>query len=713
MAVEEVEIVQDGPDQSIGDVSARFFPSVDHSVEPFSETAWDASDSLKNSNGNAGDSLSDVDKLLAEERSAGDGRDLIRLTSMSPSVSSWEEVPSQQEVAISETYDADAVLDSAWKNIPDPGLKQFWENDFWENLFNPSISAVDSMTRGLKRPFQPQPVDESLDHEELVEHRIAKKISVATGPSYLHCVADSVELSWKEEREAKWEVAVRRWVSLIDSWTGDAHICQLLRGQSDFRGKAQILVDIFFNKAPQTLLKRVNSLGRLANLLTSMGKSFPCSEQEFYDMLKYESDRAAPVSRLKGYYEAITFVRFVLNVEELQCILDSRRCLGAASSTVLSTPNQSDPFTVKQLLQIHRELETSQDVWVRNMCGALLFCTYARSRWSDAQHAERLECDYDFQHQMKYIEIKTSMHKTCRALHMRHVFLPITAPSTGVSTTPWGPIWIAAREELRITDLKVFPLMPAPSKTLEPTKRPLSTTEVKKWLHLILDGIDVKEDSKLTSHSCKSTCLSYMAKRGASFEDRLCLGYHSNSSKSMALVYSRDGASRPLALLEHMLWEVRCGIFEPDNSRSGRLLSGTPSLYTSVSAGIDIQSTLDPPSSKRMEAVKKELPEMDSSEQDILVQSSDDEAYITTSSSDSSGDERCVVAPVVGHFQVPVSDDFHVWKNKHARMFHLSFRDYKQSLVCGRKVTSNFERHEGPIRFDSCKCKQCFRQLKG
>lgn len=293
---------------------------------------------------------------------------------------------------------------------------------------------------------------------------------------------------------------------------------------------------------------------------------------------------------------------------------------------------------------------------------------------------------------------------------MRHVFLPITAPAMGVSKLPWGPIWIEATNDLNITDLKKFPLMPAPSKTLEPTSRPLSIPEVKRWLHLILDGVDVKENSKLTNHSCKSTCLSFMAKRGASFEDRLCLGYHSNNAK-MALVYSRDGASRPLALLEHMLWEVRSGIFEPDNSRSGKLLSGTPSLYVGVIAHNSLQPGVPATSDKPAEVVKRGPLDLDDSSHDILAQSSHDEAYITTSSSESSGDERCVVPPVIGHVRMPIPD--HVWKNRNAKMFHLSFRDHTQSLICRRKVTSNMERHEGPIRFDSCKCKQCFRQFKG
>ena len=49
---------------------------------------------------------------------------------------------------------------------------------------------------------------------------------------------------------------------------------------------------------------------------------------------------------------------------------------------------------------------------------------------------------------------------------------------------------------------------------------------------------------------------SYLAKRGASFEDRLILGYQVNPMK-MVLVYSQDRADRPLALLAHVLNETQ------------------------------------------------------------------------------------------------------------------------------------------------------------
>jgi hypothetical protein len=95
---------------------------------------------------------------------------------------------------------------------------------------------------------------------------------------------------------------------------------------------------------------------------------------------------------------------------------------------------------------------------------------------------------------------------------------------------------------------------------------------------LKVDGSN--KDLKVTSHSLKATCLSYAAKRGCSFEDRLSLGYHTHSLK-MALCYSRDGAARPLRVLEQILREVRERVFKPDETRSGR-------LSTDQTVGIDV-----------------------------------------------------------------------------------------------------------------------------
>ena len=53
----------------------------------------------------------------------------------------------------------------------------------------------------------------------------------------------------------------------------------------------------------------------------------------------------------------------------------------------------------------------------------------------------------------------------------------------------------------------------------------------------------------------------------------------------MALTYSRDGASRPLAVLCSMLHEIRHGVYKPDITRSGRLDKEVPLDSSNLFAG--------------------------------------------------------------------------------------------------------------------------------
>ena len=46
----------------------------------------------------------------------------------------------------------------------------------------------------------------------------------------------------------------------------------------------------------------------------------------------------------------------------------------------------------------------------------------------------------------------------------------------------------------------------------------------------------------------------------------------------MALRYSRDGASRPLRVLEECIHEIRAGRFLPDETRSGRFVEPVSNL---------------------------------------------------------------------------------------------------------------------------------------
>ena len=81
---------------------------------------------------------------------------------------------------------------------------------------------------------------------------------------------------------------------------------------------------------------------------------------------------------------------------------------------------------------------------------------------------------------------------------------------------------------------------------------------------------------KLTSHSFKATCLSIFEAvllRTGWLSAITPVGYVWTSGLCMALTYSRDGASRPLAILCAVLREIRHGVYKPDETQSGRLVS--------------------------------------------------------------------------------------------------------------------------------------------
>ena len=205
------------------------------------------------------------------------------------------------------------------------------------------------------------------------------------------------------------------------------------------------------------------------------------------------------------FVESLVFCRHVLGVESLQQVICSRRCLGASSNAALSCPRQAEPFSVPQLRRFHEVLRNGPELWDQVMSGMVLFCVYGRSRWSDSQHAENMLSDFDNQGNLQFLEIQASVHKTARAFHLRHMFLPVAAPATGVTDDCWGRQWMQAREMLRISDLSLYPWMPAPDSSLEPTRRSISTLVAKRWIHHLLGPELVKPGAKLTSHSCKCT----------------------------------------------------------------------------------------------------------------------------------------------------------------------------------------------------------------
>ena len=107
------------------------------------------------------------------------------------------------------------------------------------------------------------------------------------------------------------------------------------------------------------------------------------------------------------------------------------------------------------------------------------------------------------------------------------------------------------------------PLMPAPAPQSDTkwSTRPLTSTEITAMLRSL---VGVFDDPKLTSHSLKTTCLSWCAKADVS-RDRRILGRHTSALVDADSIYSRDLMYGPVVSLEKVMSAI-CD--NPDAPRS-------------------------------------------------------------------------------------------------------------------------------------------------
>ena len=250
-----------------------------------------------------------------------------------------------------------------------------------------------------------------------------------------------------------------------------------------------------------------------------------------------------------------------------------------------------------------------------------------------------------------------------------------------------------------------FPLMPAPSPSGEATVRALTSTEAGAWLRMLLGNPQVDNpELKISSHSLKSTCLSYLAKRGVSFEDRLALGYHTSAFK-MTLTYSRDGAARPLAVLCAMLHEIRNNMYKPDETRSGRLQRDND--ISSAQAFLSRAKDVWPPAQSGGMAVEVSVPSNVEASNGLEKEVSDVE-HVTTGSS-SSSEAETVVKPSVYARVMKLPPGTTGWQHTKLRTVHLSLPGYSRALARGRLVGKFHEKVGAkPLPFDTPTCRQCF-----
>ena len=613
------------------------------------------------------------------------------------------------------------VVGAAWNSLTADTVEPIWNTGFWKCIFGSDVLQP-NLENTFKRPV---PVDETAVDDNAGDDACKKqclaKVGISKEPLFKTCVKSTDDVHWQEQREAHLQRALKHWLVIVTSWSSNVEFVQCLAGCDSVNAQLIMLGDVFRGKAPSTLTKRANSMRLLCEKLEQVGLEFPCNEPSLYGVICKLRRLGAPVSRSKGILESIAFVRYTMGVLECDALLKGRRCWGASTSDEPLHRNQASPLSVEELRKLHEVLEHGQDAWNRMFAGATLFVVYARARWSDAQHSSKLSFDKDGE-KVCFVEAVTGLHKTVRALQHRHQFLPLAAPSTGVTDSNWGELWETVRSELGINFEAGHPLMPAPLESGAPGKRALDSQEAGRWLRALLElDESALQGRKVSSHSMKSTMLSFLAKRGVDMPDRLLLGYHT-SPFTMGLTYSRDGMARPLQILMNMLEEIRKGLFLPDCTRSGRLVQPEgkkvtvhgPELNQDV---VKVEISDDEGDFNVWDLI----PESHNQQKPLVLPDSIPEtceeevndACTETSSSDMSEPEnggstfedsgRRTFAPPTA----PAG--FTMWQHTKSKILHLC--DYKTPNVfeCGRKPGAFHTCNDLRPRWDSGICWKCFK----
>ena len=262
--------------------------------------------------------------------------------------------------------------------------------------------------------------------------------------------------------------------------------------------------------------------------------------------------------------------------------------------------------------------------------------------------------------------------------------------------------------------------MPAPLDDRTPGKRALDSQEAGRWLRALLEVDECNSDGrKVSSHSLKSTMLSFLAKRGVDMPDRLLLGYHT-SPFTMGLTYSRDGMARPLQILGNMLEEIRKGLYFPDNTRSGRLVTQSAKQKPSITVEqVDEQVVKVESSDEEAELDAWQLLG-DASRSEplpaVIPESCEDEindACTETSSSDVSEPEEDTSGfQKTGNrtFEPPVAPPgYTMWQHTKSKILHLE--DYRTPNVfeCGRRPGAFHTKDGLRPRWDTGICWRCFK----
>ena len=511
-----------------------------------------------------------------------------------------------------------------------------------------------------------------------------------------------------QELEILWEHAIDKWLRVFEilGYPGLLGELLLMELQQPEGGRTRPMIrDAMGIKSPRTAIKRALAILKYFKWLQSNKEGWdPWAPSSCIDYMAVGNANGPIPSKGLSLLEAFRFCRYVLSIPVPEQLLENPLVKGRASRLGAEKKDYNPARSLKasEVLILEKHMSTDMDLVDKYMLGAVLFCIFSRSRWSDIKYLDQIWVDKDHYEGevFGFVEARARHHKSATSLGKKQRFMPLVCPLLGISGSPWVDSWMQACDELGVvlSDRPFGPLCRAAAPGGGLCKRAVTTDEISVFINAVLSSTD-----PASSHSLKHTTLEWASSYGIDEDARKLLGHHSLSGDKALAVYSRDLLNRPLQLYCSMLRNIRLDHFRPDESRTSRLID-----TMNIQAGITRKSSVaDKPGlvSEPEERAESEASNFSAPNEVQRVSASEDgeSSSSSSSASDETNDE--------------LQHDFEkhdwiagpVWRNRRSKVVHkISHSD--SSTACGRQVDlSRFEHLESGCSTLFARCGICFR----
>ena len=430
--------------------------------------------------------------------------------------------PEQPSGVVVDEKDAKVLANHTFlSNVKWSSISMPWESGFMKNIFGEDVLGLSSDLR------QDASWIEAVTHVPVSTIAADSSNPASSGPelkpAFVKCVKAIREQSFTEMREAEMKAAVTKWSLFLRSSLEHSVVGKQINASP---GEMLDIVRAAMGvKSPSTstVLSRANSMFAFMQWHTlgpSNDEMLPLREEAAWQYVSHLKESQASPSRATSFVQACRFCHYVLGVEGALQVVSSRRVCGLADIQLSGKreAKQARPLSVKEAQDLHRVASSSARHLVdRVVASHLLLMMYCRCRHSDTVAVE--DVLHDHSEGAGYVQLRTKFHKGSKSAAKKSLLLPIVGSSAGVGTPSWVQSWWETR---RMANLPVeghleAPLMPAPAPQSDTqwSTRPLTSTEITAMLRSLLGVFD---DPKLTSHSLKTTCLSWCAKADVSRE---------------------------------------------------------------------------------------------------------------------------------------------------------------------------------------------------